>query len=78
VLRQKWSRNQVKVRFANMPPCLIGMEACVGDRGRRRDFESRQECWNVYYSDVHAGTIAVRSGNPNDTDPWEWRCVNPA
>ncbi len=30
VLRQKWSRNQVEVRFANMPPCLIGMEACVG------------------------------------------------
>jgi hypothetical protein len=29
VLRQKWSR-QVEVRLANMPPCLIGMEACVG------------------------------------------------
>jgi transposase len=30
VLRQKWSRSQVDARFANMPPCLIGMEACVG------------------------------------------------
>jgi transposase len=30
VLRQKWLRGQVEVRFANMPPCLIGMEACVG------------------------------------------------
>jgi len=30
VLRQKWSRSQVEARFANMPPCLIGMEACVG------------------------------------------------
>ena len=30
VLRQKWSRGQVDVRLANMPPCLIGMEACVG------------------------------------------------
>ena len=30
LLRQKWSRNQVQARFANMPPCLIGMEACVG------------------------------------------------
>src|SRR6188472_864485 len=29
-LRQKWSRGQVEARFANMPPCLIGMEACVG------------------------------------------------
>jgi transposase len=30
VLRQKWSRGQVEGRLANMPPCLIGMEACVG------------------------------------------------
>ena len=30
VLGQKWSRGQVEARFANMPPCLIGMEACVG------------------------------------------------
>jgi transposase len=30
VLRQKWSRGQVESRFANIPPCLIGMEACVG------------------------------------------------
>ncbi len=30
VLRQKWSRGQVEPRFANMLPCLVGMEACVG------------------------------------------------
>ena len=30
VLRQKWSRAQVETRLAKMPPCLIGMEACVG------------------------------------------------
>jgi hypothetical protein len=30
VLRQKMSRGQVVVRLANMPPCLVGMEACVG------------------------------------------------
>jgi len=29
-LRQKWSRGQVEARLANIPPCLIGMEACVG------------------------------------------------
>jgi transposase len=29
-LRQKWSRGQVDARLANIPPCLIGMEACVG------------------------------------------------
>ena len=30
VLRQKWSRSQVETRLSNLPPCLIGMEACVG------------------------------------------------
>ena len=30
VLRQKWSRAQVEARLANIPACLIGMEACVG------------------------------------------------
>lgn len=30
VLRVKLSRSQLETRFANMPPCLIGMEACVG------------------------------------------------
>jgi transposase len=30
VLRQKWSRSQVEARLANMPACLIGMEACLG------------------------------------------------
>ena len=29
-MRQKWSRGQVEALLANMPPCLIGMEACVG------------------------------------------------
>jgi transposase len=30
VLCQKWSRGQVEARLANLPPCLIGMEACTG------------------------------------------------
>src|SRR2546428_9633861 len=29
-LRQKLSRGQVQARLANIPACLIGMEACVG------------------------------------------------
>ena len=29
VLRQKLSRNQVDIRLAKAPRCLIGMEACV-------------------------------------------------
>ena len=30
VLRQKLTRSQIGVRLSNLPPCLIGMEACVG------------------------------------------------
>src|ERR1700761_7277288 len=30
VLRQKWSRGQVETRLADLSPCLVGMEACVG------------------------------------------------
>ena len=41
---------------------------------RRRDVESRQEYWLIYYGDVHVGTIAVRSGIPRDQPQWGWRC----
>ena len=30
IFRHKLSRGQVYARLANIPPCLIGMEACVG------------------------------------------------
>lgn len=40
---------------------------------RRRHLE-RQNCWHVYYGDVHVGTIAERAGVPIDSDQWEWRC----
>src|ERR1700730_3354669 len=40
VLRQKWSRGQVEARLANMPPCLIGMEACVGAHHLSRELAS--------------------------------------
>src|ERR1700720_3565362 len=39
-LRQKWSRGQVEARFANMPACLIGMEACVGAHHLSRKLQS--------------------------------------
>ena len=41
---------------------------------RRRNPDASQESWRVYYGDVRVGTIAIRSGNPADTDPWQWRC----
>ena len=30
VLRERVSRTRIAARFVNVPPCLIGMEACVG------------------------------------------------
>ena len=41
---------------------------------RRRSPDHRQECWQIYYGDIHAGTITERVGNPHDTERWEWRC----
>jgi hypothetical protein len=31
----------------------------------RRRYPERQDCWHVYYGDVHVGTIARSVGNPN-------------
>jgi hypothetical protein len=39
----------------------------------RRRSTDRPDCWHIY-GDVQAGTIAMRAGNPHDTDPWEWTC----
>jgi len=40
VLRQKWSCGQMEARFANLSPCLIGMEACVGAHHLSRKLNS--------------------------------------
>src|SRR6201988_1950565 len=40
VLRQKWSRSQVEAPFPNLPPCLVGMEACVGAHHLSRKLNS--------------------------------------
>jgi transposase len=35
----EWSRGQIEARLANLPPCLIGMEACVGTHHLSRGVE---------------------------------------
>jgi hypothetical protein len=30
----------------------------------RRRYLERQDCWHVYYGDVHVGTIAIQPGVP--------------
>jgi hypothetical protein len=39
---------------------------------RRRDQDRREECWLIYYGDVHVGRIAVRSRVPVYQDQWSW------
>jgi transposase len=34
VVKQKLSRLQISRRLANLPRCVVGMEACVGSSGR--------------------------------------------
>jgi hypothetical protein len=29
---------------------------------------------HVYYGDVRVGSIAIRTGNPESTDRWQWYC----
>ena len=40
VVRQRWTRSQIRARLANLPPCLIGVEACVGARHLSRGLHS--------------------------------------
>lgn len=41
---------------------------------RRRDRNLPQECWRIYYGDVHVGTIAQCVGNPGAAPKWQWQC----
>jgi hypothetical protein len=40
----------------------------------RRRSDAREDCWHVYFGDVHVGTIAIRSGILHDKDSWGWSC----
>jgi hypothetical protein len=40
----------------------------------RRRYPERQDCWHIYFGDVHVGTIARHVGQPHDQDPWQWLC----
>ena len=40
----------------------------------RRRNPDRHDCWQIYYGDVHVGTISIRAGIPHDQDSWGWSC----
>jgi hypothetical protein len=54
--------------------CRPRFNSTMPELTRRRSPDAREECWHVYYGDVHAGTIAIRTGIPHDEDPWGWDC----
>ena len=80
VLRQKWSRGQVEARFANMPPCLVGMEACVGAHHLSRKLNSlvaydrpgSASCHNRRDRRVKTTTYSNRRSD----DPFPRHCIN--
>jgi hypothetical protein len=41
---------------------------------RRRDPNSREEAWLIFYGDVHVGTIGKGSDNSSVGDQWTWHC----
>jgi hypothetical protein len=41
---------------------------------RRRAKDTHQECWHIFYGDVHVGAIIERAGVPHDVDQWGWTC----
>jgi hypothetical protein len=41
---------------------------------RRRDPNTHDEVWRIFYGDVHVGAIGFRSGNPTGGDQWSWHC----
>jgi hypothetical protein len=51
-----------------------GMIGAMPALTRRRDHNLPQQCWRIYYGDVHAGTISQCVGNPGATPKWQWRC----
>ena len=47
----------------------LSLGRLMGQAGlARRRYPERQDCWLVHHGDVHVGTIAIRVGNPHETD----------
>ena len=83
VLRQKVSRAQLERRLANIPPCLIGMEACSGSHhiGRKlseQGHEVRLASAAPLSSPAQASP-SMRGFTPSVTHgSWLRSCVRPA
>jgi len=54
-------------------PVLPRFNSAMPELTRRR-YPEREDCWHVYFGDVHVGTIARCVGNPNAAPRWQWHC----
>jgi hypothetical protein len=63
--------NAPRARCADSSACLaprLALQWRMPELTRRRSSDHRHQCWQVYYGDIHAGTISERVGNPRNTD----------
>jgi hypothetical protein len=56
----------------SMPRLPPGADKTRPNLTRRRESDRHQETWQIYYDDVHIGTIGERAGVPHDVDQWKW------
>jgi hypothetical protein len=62
------------VSASTAPDFLIGPPRFNSARPNSPAADAREECWHVYYGDVHVGAIAIRIGIPLSEEPWGWIC----
>ena len=55
------------------PTCPL-MRACPNSTAAVIPMPAREAWAGLLRGDVRAGEIAMRSGNPDGSDPWCWRC----
>ena len=92
ILRQKLSRTQLEAKLANLPPCLVGMEACVGAHhlsrrlktlGHDSEADAGQVCHSPTSSRASPGACCImaatsRSGKCQNPCPHEEAPISPA
>jgi transposase len=60
VLRKSLRRGQVRIFFAGLPPCLVGMEACATAHHWARELAALGHGWKGRFQPADAA--AVRQG----------------
>jgi hypothetical protein len=78
VLRQKWSRGQVEARLANMPPCLVGMEACVGAHHLSRKLQAHGHDARLMRAKYVRAYSKGQKNDFRDADGWSGSAQAPA